>query len=248
MRVLLVESDRSKSAKLAAFLNAEGVNVDTAESGEEAFNLLKHYEADLMLLNLALPDMPGSTLISRIRAARRDIPVLALSASPSVKSRLRALAAGADDVVERTIDHDELLARTRAIVRRSRGYNPPKLQVGALTLDLQRQEVVANGNVVSLTVKEFAVLQLLVTRKNTIMTKEAILTNIYGGMDEPELKIIDVFICKLRKKLAGAGLADVIGTVWGRGYMVRDLPRDRNTPTEPRIPQPTQRTLEIVAV
>ena len=247
MRVLLVEHDRGRAAQLAVFLKAEGVHLETTDTGEEALDLVRHYEFDLMLLNLALPDMPGSSVISRMRAARRDTPVLAFSKAVSTEPRLKALAAGADDVVDLMIDRSELFARMRAILRRSRGHSQPKIQVGAVTLDIEQQQVVAKGKTLSLTGTEFAILQLLMVRKNTVMTKEAILINIYGGRDEPEPKIIDVFICKLRKKLAEAGVIDVVGTVWGRGYTVRDQSEDRDTPAAPRTPQPVQqRTRQLL--
>ena len=238
MRVLLVEYDQSRAAQLAVFLKAEGVHVETTDTSEEALDLVRHYEFDLMLLNLAMPNMPGSSVISRMRAARRDTPVLAFSKAISTEPRLKALAAGADDVVDLMIDRSELLARMRAIVRRSRGHSQPKIQVGAVTLDIEQQQVVADGKTVSLTAKEFAILHLLMQRKNMVLTKEAILTNLYDGMDEPEPKIIDVFICKLRKKLAAAGVTDVVGTVWGRGYTVRDQSENRDTTAAPRTPQP----------
>ena len=110
----------------------------------------------------------------------------------------------------------------KAIVRRSKGYSQPTLRVGALQLNLESREVMVSGEPVHLTGKEYAMLELMVLRKGTVLTKEAFLNHLYGGMDEPEVKIIDVFICKLRKKLAAAGAGEIIGTVWGRGYTVRD--------------------------
>ncbi len=200
------------------------------------------YEFDLVLLNLVLPDVDGGALISRIRSAKYETPIIALSAIP--QARLKALAAGADDVVERDIDRAELGARIRAIVRRSRGFRQSLLQVGSLTLDVDQHDAVANGVRVHFTAKEFDILQLLVLRRNMIMTKEAILSHLYGGMDEPEIKIIDVFICKIRSKLAKAGLPTVISTVWGRGYTVKDNGAEK-LPATPR-PMPA-RTENIFA-
>ena len=234
MRVLLVESNSRHAAAISADLNAEAIRVEIAGSGDDALYLMRDYEYDLVLLNLLLPDMDGSALISRIRSARYKTPIIALSAIP--QARLKALAAGADDVVERDMDRAELGARIRAIVRRTRGYSQSQLQVGSLTLDVDQQDVVANGVRVHLTAKEFAILQLLVLRRNMILTKEAILSQLYGGMDEPEIKIIDVFICKIRSKLTKAGLPNVIGTVWGRGYTVKDTGSE--TPAVIPRPQP----------
>ena len=237
MRVLLVEGNSRYAATVFADLKTEAIRADIAETGEEALHFMRSCEFDLVLLNLVLPDMDGNSLISRIRTAKHETPIIALSAVPH--ARLKALGAGADDVVERDVDRAELAARIRAIVRRSRGFSQPQLQVGNLTLDVSCQDVVANGVRVHLTVKEFAILQLLMLRRNMIMTKEAILTQVYGGMDEPEIKIIDVFICKIRNKLTKAGLPNVISTVWGRGYMVKDIGRERSA-TTPVRPQPAR--------
>ena len=236
MRVLLVENNARFAAALTADLQADAIRVELAQSGEDALSVMRDYEFDLGLINLQLPDMDGCSLISRIRLGKNHTPVIALSAAP--QPRLRALAAGADDVVERDIDRAELIARIRAIVRRSRGFSQSLLTVGDLTLNVDQHDVTAHGVRVHLTAKEFAILELLVLRRNMIMTKEVILSQLYGGMDAPEIKIIDVFVCKIRNKLTKAGLPSVISTVWGRGYTVNDTGSDA-----PRIaprPQPAQ--------
>lgn len=242
MRVLMVEASSKFAAAVSADLKVAAVRVDVAESGEDALYLMRDFEFDLVLLNMQLPDIDGAMLISRIRSAKHQTPIIALSSL--LQARLKALGAGADDVVDRDIDRTELGARIRAIVRRSRGYSQPQLQVGNLTLDVDQHDVVANGVRVHFTVKEFAILQLLVLRRNMTMTKEAILSHLYGGMDEPEIKIIDVFICKIRSKLSKAGLPTVISTVWGRGYSVNDIGPD--APVNRPSPQPA-RTEEVSA-
>ena len=232
MRVLLVESNVRSAAAIAADLKADAIRVELATNGDDALYILRDYQFDLVLLNQRLPDMEGATLISRIRAAKHDTPIIALSAVP--QARLKALTAGADDVVELEMNRVELIARIRAVVRRSRGYSQSTLRVGDLTLDVDQHDVTAHGVRVPFTAREFAILELLVLRRNMIMTKEAILAHLYGGLDEPEIKIIDVFVCKIRSKLAKAGMPNVISTVWGRGYTVKDI-----TPDTLRIaPQP----------
>ena len=243
MRVLLVENHARYVKALGATLKTDGISVELASTGEDALDLLRHYEFDLVLLSLFMPDMEGSTLIARIRSAGHETPILALSNLQ--QARVRALSAGADDVVEHDIDHAELVARIRAIVRRTRGYSKPMLQIGALTLHVDSHEISANGHHVHLTGKEFALLQLMVLRRNMILTKETILTNLYGGMDEPELKIIDVFVYKLRNKLAKAGLSNVIRTVWGRGYTIRDNNTEGDTVQPPRVKQPARPEKEL---
>ena len=232
MRILLVENSARFAASLAADLKADAIRVERAESGEDALYVMRDYEFDLVLLNQRLPDMEGATLISRIRSAKHQTPIIALAAAS--QTRLRVLAAGADDVVEPEMDRIELIARIRAVVRRNRGFSQSLLRIGDLTLDVDQHDVTAKGVRVHFTPREFAILELLVLRRNVVMTKEVILTHLYGGIDEPEIKIIDVFMCKIRTKLAKAGLPTVISTVWGRGYTVKDV-----TPDTPRIaPQP----------
>ncbi len=222
MRVLIAEDDGLSNRALAQLLRANGVIVDQIDRGEEALALVRHYDYDVVLADLLLPDMEGGDLVRRMRAARVDTPVIIQSEQVRPQARVKAFGMGADDFIIKPYDHGELFARMQAIVRRSKGYSQPVLRCGPLQLNLDSREVQVSGTGVHLTGKEYAILELLVLRKGMVLTKEVFLNHLYGGMDEPEMKIIDVFICKLRKKLAEAGAPSVIGTVWGRGYMVRD--------------------------
>ena len=222
MRVLIVEDDGLSNRALAQLLRSHGVIVDQIDQGEEALALVKHYDYDMVLTDLVLPDMEGYDIVRRMRSARIDTPVIIQASMVRPQARVKAFAIGADDFITKPFDHAELFARMQAIVRRSKGYSQPTLRCGMLQLNLDSREVLVSGRPVHLTGKEYAILELLVLRKGMVLTKEVFLNHLYGGMDEPEMKIIDVFICKLRKKLAEAGAPNVIGTVWGRGYMVRD--------------------------
>ncbi len=222
MRVLIVEDDGLSNRALGLLLRSSGVIVDHIDSGEEALELTRHYDYDVVLVDLVLPDMEGYDVVRRMRAARVDTPVIIQSALVRPQARVKAFGMGADDFITKPFDHAELFARMQAIVRRSKGYSQPTLRCGSLQLNLDSREVLVSGQRVHLTGKEYSILELLVLRKGMVLTKEVFLNHLYGGMDEPEMKIIDVFICKLRKKLAEAGAPNVIGTVWGRGYMVRD--------------------------
>ena len=219
MRVLLVESDPILVKGLMALFRVRGVVADNAETASEAFELLRHYEYDLVLSEGGASSSPD--LLRRMRAARNATPVIVLCAHDS-QARVQSLAAGADDVLAKPFDPQELIARMQAIVRRVKGFAEAALTVGPLTLRQDSHEVTVNGRDVKLTGKEYAILELLVLRKGTVQTKDAFLNHIYGGMDEPEAKIIDVFICKLRKKLGVAGADNLITTVWGRGYMLKE--------------------------
>ena len=238
MRVLLVEDDLTTARGVSLMLRAANAMVDVIDTGEEALEMVRHYDYDVVVLDLMLPDMEGYEVIRRMRAARRDTPVLILSGLSRPQAKVKGFAAGADDFITKPFDKAELVARIQAIVRRSKGYSQPGLQVGPLHLNLDSREVSVDGQPVHLTGKEYSILELLTLRRGMVLTKEAFLNHLYGGMDEPEMKIIDVFICKLRKKLAKAGAPDLIGTVWGRGYIMRTpeaapVPVYRSPVTEP---------------
>ena len=224
MRILLVEDDPAAAPAISMMLKSRGAVIDEADTGEEALELVRRYDYDAVVLDLLLPDMEGYDVVRRMRAARVDVPVLILSGISRPQAKVKGLAMGADDFLTKPFDKAELLARVQAVIRRSKGFSQPALRVGPLQLNLDSGEVAVDGNLVHLTGKEYSILELLVLRKGMVLTKEAFLNHLYGGMDEPEMKIIDVFICKLRKKLAQAGAGNVIATVWGRGYMLRDTP------------------------
>ena len=242
MRVLLVEDDLVAARSVSLMLKAGGFVVDQADSGEDAVDLVRHYDYDVVVLDLMLPDMEGYDVVRRMRAARLETPVLILSGINRPQARVKAFGVGADDFITKPFDGAELIARLQAIVRRSKGYSQPQLRVGNLVLNLDSREVLVGSRKVHLTGKEYAILELLVLRKGMVLTKEAFLNHLYGGMDEPEMKIIDVFICKLRKKLVSAGADNLIGTVWGRGYMIRE-PSEDLRPYDAALPSPTTLTL-----
>ena len=222
MRVLLVEDDITTSRGVTMMLKQAAMVVDAVDTGEEALELARLYDYDVVILDLMLPDMEGYEVVRRLRGARVETPVLILSGLTRPQAKVKGFGMGADDFITKPFDQQELLARIQAVVRRAKGFSQPVLSVGPLALNLGSREVSVAGSPVHLTGKEYAILELLTLRKGAVLTKEAFLNHLYGGMDEPEAKIIDVFICKLRKKLAVAGADNLIGTVWGRGYVMRD--------------------------
>jgi two-component system cell cycle response regulator CtrA len=242
MRVLLVEDDLTSARGLALMLRSGGAVVDHADTGEEALELVRHYDYDIVVLDLMLADMEGYDVVRRMRSGRIDVPVLILSGLTRPQAKVKALALGADDFLTKPFDKAELLARMQAVVRRSKGFSQPALRIGNMQLNLESREVTVDDGPVHLTGKEYAIMELLVLRKGMVLTKEAFLNHLYGGMDEPEMKIIDVFICKLRKKLALAGADNLIGTVWGRGYVIREPSMRSALPPLPVMapPRPVQ--------
>src|SRR5271165_2353304 len=223
MRVLLVEDDLTASRGITMMLRSHGAIVDQTDTGEEALELVRHYDYDIMVLDLLLPDMEGYDVVRRMRSGRVETPVLILSGLTRPQAKVKGFGMGADDYITKPFDKAELIARIQAVIRRSKGYSQPLLKIGPLHLNLDSRDVSVDGTPVHLTGKEYAILELLVLRKGMVLTKEAFLNHLYGGIDEPEMKIIDVFICKLRKKLAMANTGQhYIETVWGRGYVLRD--------------------------
>ncbi|WP_420860140.1 response regulator transcription factor CtrA [Marivivens marinus] len=223
MRILLVEDDPTTSKSIEMMLTHANLNVYTTDLGEEGIDLAKLYDYDLILLDINLPDMTGHEVLRQLRLARVDTPILILSGEDGTESKLRGFGSGADDYLTKPFHREELVARIHAIIRRSKGHAQSVIKTGRIAVNLDAKTVDVGGTPVHLTGKEYQMLELLSLRKGTTLTKEMFLNHLYGGMDEPELKIIDVFICKLRKKLSQAtGGDNYIETVWGRGYVLRD--------------------------
>jgi len=223
MRVLLIEDDSATAQSIELMLKSEGFNVYTTDLGEEGIDLGKIYDYDLILLDLSLPDMSGLEVLRQLRVGKINTPIMILSGSAEIDTKVKTLGNGADDYMTKPFHKDEMIARIHAVVRRSKGHAQSVIRTGDVVVNLDAKTVEVAGNRVHLTGKEYEMLELLSLRKGTTLTKEMFLNHLYGGMDEPELKIIDVFICKLRKKLAVANDGNsYIETVWGRGYVLRD--------------------------
>jgi two-component system cell cycle response regulator CtrA len=223
MRVLLVEDDSSIAKLVELTLRAEGFVVDTTDLGEDGLEIGKLYDYDIIILDLMLPDMDGYEVLRRLRAAHILTPILILSGLNEISDKVKGLGFGADDYLTKPFNKSELVARVQAIIRRSKGHAESIIRTGRMIVNLQTRTVEIDNRPIRLTGKEYAILELLSLRKGSTLTKEMFLNHLYGGIDEPELKIIDVFICKLRKKLSNVldGI-NYIETVWGRGYVLRD--------------------------
>jgi two-component system, cell cycle response regulator CtrA len=223
VRVLLVEDDIGTAQSIELMLKTENINVYRTDLGEEGIDLGKVYDYDIILLDLNLPDISGYEVLRSLRSAKVATPIMILSGLASIADKIRGLGLGADDYLAKPFHKAELVARIQAIVRRSKGHAQALIAIGDLVVNLDAKIVELHGERIHLTGKEYAILELLALRKGSTLTKEMFLNQLYGGMEEPEAKIIDVFICKLRKKLASAsGGLNFIETVWGRGYAMRE--------------------------
>jgi len=228
MRVLLIEDDGATAQSIELILKSESFVIYTTNLGEDGIDLSKVYEYDIILLDLNLPDMSGFEVLRSLRASKVKTPTLILSGLAGIEDKIKGLGGGADDYMTKPFHKDELVARIHSIVRRYRGHAQSVIEIDDLIINLDSKSVEVNGTRVHLTGKEYQMLELLALRKGTTLSKEMFLNNLYGGIDEPELKIIDVFMCKLRKKLANAsGGKNYVETVWGRGYMLRQPTDDK---------------------
>jgi two-component system cell cycle response regulator CtrA len=223
MHILLVEDNEATAKSVRLILTSLGHNVSHTASGEESVELVELYDYDAVLMDIDLEDITGIEALRELRLKKNATPVIILSGANEVETKVAALAAGADDYMTKPFHKDELSARLTAVVRRSRGHTDSVIRTGAIALNLNTRTAEVAGQSIHLTPSEYRMLELLSLRKNTVLTKEACLNHLYNGLSEPEPKIIDVFICKLRKKIASASGGDSqIETVWGGGYMLRD--------------------------
>ena len=232
-KLLLVEDDPALSELLEYRFTNEGYQVRTTPDGDEALLLATEDVPDLVILDWMIEGTSGIEVCRRLRRDKQTahVPIIMLTAREAEDDRVRGLDTGADDYLTKPFHRDELVARIHAIIRRSKGHSQSVIRTGKISVNLDAKTVEVGGKSVHLTGKEYQMLELLSLRKGTTLTKEMFLNHLYGGMDEPELKIIDVFICKLRKKLSEAtGDENYIETVWGRGYVLRD--------PEPRSDEP----------
>ena len=223
MHILLVEDDAVTAAKIEFLLQRENFICDTTDLGRVAINQGKLYDYDIIILDLVLPDMHGYDVLRELRTGGVQTPVLILSGLGELDDKVKGLSFGADDFLTKPFEHRELIARLQAIVRRSKGHTESTIRTGKLLVNLDSRTAEIGDRLLRITPKEYAILELLSLRKGTTLTKEFLLHQLYGGMDEPDLRIIDVFICRLRRKLAKATDGDhYIETVRGRGYLLRD--------------------------
>ena len=221
-RILIVEDEEKIARFVTLELEHEGYQVEHAADGRTAVDLALERDYDLILLDVLLPQLNGMEVLRRVRK-HKDVPVIMVTARDAVMDKVAGLDAGADDYLTKPFDKAELLARLQAVVRRSKGHSNSIIRTGDVEVNLDTQTVTVGTKTLHLTGKEYGIMELLSLRKGSTLNKDQFLNHLYGGIDEPELKIIDVFICKLRKKLEKAsGGKNYIETVWGRGYVLRD--------------------------
>lgn len=223
MRILIIDGDQSIADGLSFVIREAGYTSDHATTAEEGLSLARHYDYDVIVMDTVFQDMNGLEILYRFRSSGMKTPLIIISSAADVDLKVEALNAGADDYVVKPFHVNELIARAKAVVRRIQGHSASAIEVGRLKIDLRRNLAEVDGQLLNLTNKEYAILELLAIRKGVMISKDMFLNHLYGGIDEPEMKIVDVFICRLRKKIAAATNGDnFIETIWGRGYVLRD--------------------------
>jgi two-component system, cell cycle response regulator CtrA len=232
MQILQIEDDDVTARSCELMLKVSGFTYERASLGREGIDLGMAFDYDLILLDLMLPDISGLTVLTRLRAAGVKTPVIVLSGCDDIPTKAKVLNAGADDYITKPFHRDELTVRIQAVVRRARGLANSVITIGVLSVNMTAKVVKVAGTEVYLTGREYDVVEFLALRRDQVVSREALMCHMYGGRDEPELKILDVFTCKLRKKLAAHTNQQVIETVWGRGY---------------KLVSPTEHTQEVAA-
>lgn len=247
MKILSFETFNNKKDLLTAFLRSRLAIVDEANDCDEALDLVKFYEYDVILLRLAEDRPHDIDIIRKLRMARVRAPIVGIARMMSEPARLRVLQAGADDLIVDALSHEEIFMKVQNLIRRSRGFQDNELRIGSVEINMNAKKIFTKGRPVTLTKKEYQIAEILALRKGVVLSKEAILDHLYGGLDEPNPKIIDVFICKIRKKLQMMGVDDFIETNWGRGYMVidhrRDAAADAAERAVPNMAEPVSRAI-----
>ena len=223
MRILLAQGHTAEAKTTSRLLESGGGVIDHVRTGRDALMFLQTYEYDLIVLDRSLADGEGSDALRRFRAQGFSAPVLMIGDFANGALRAQVLRAGADDVMTKPIDDVEFLARVDSIVRRRNGFARSVLSVGPLHMDMASREVRINDQLMPVTRKEYAILELMALRKGRVIPKQTFLDHLYNGLDGPETRVIDVFVCNLRKKLAGWGYGNLIDTMRGHGYIMRDL-------------------------
>jgi len=221
MQVLLIEKKPNTSQFTEMWLKQADLNVHRTNSEKHGIGLAKSHDYDIILLDLSVPDMSGHAVLMNLRTARVETPVMILSDCNDPKIEISALNSGADDYLTKPLHLETLVARMHAIVRRSKGHAQSVILIGQISINLNTKTVEVGGKPVQLARKEYQIFELLSIRKGTIVTKKMFLDNLYGGMNEPLLKIIHVLVCKIRKKLSEAtGGEHYIETVRSHGYIL----------------------------
>lgn len=218
MKALIIEDEPVLQKQLEAALKQSGFTVEVASDGREGAWMAQEYPLDVAVIDLGLPEKSGLEVIKELRGSGCTYPVLILTARSRWQDKVEGLEAGADDYLTKPFQTEELVARLRALIRRSGGWVESVLKSGPISLDTRQQSVTANGLDVPLTAYEYRLLEYLITHAGKVLSKSELTDHIYAEADERDSNVIEVFVRRLRKKLDPEGTLSPISTLRGRGY------------------------------
>ena len=218
MRLLVIEDDVTLRETLAQKLSDEGFAVEQAGDGKEGLYFAEEYPIDLAIIDLGLPEVSGLEIIRQVRAAGKTYPILILTARDRWEDKVDGLSAGADDYVVKPFHFEEVSARVNALLRRSGGWASSQLEAGPVSLDMSRQELKVNDDVLELTSFEYKIIEYLMVRAGQVISKAELTDRLYDQDFERDSNVIEVFIGRLRKKMDPDNSINPIETLRGRGY------------------------------
>jgi two-component system response regulator PhoP len=218
MRILIVEDDSRLLLQLDQYMQSQGFSVDLADDGEKALYQLKEYDYDLAIIDVGIPSIDGFEVIQRARASDITCPIIILTARDRWQEKVRGLECGADDYLTKPFVHEELLARVKALIRRSAGQASPLIQKGALSLDTIANQLYVNDEPVELTAYEYKVIEYLMMNPNKVVSKTEMVEHIYDQDFDLDSNVIEVFVGRLRRKMDKDNKLKPIETLRGRGY------------------------------
>ena len=229
MKILVVEDDISMSNHIVEILKSRNFMYECINNGSDALYSIKTIKYDLILLDMGLPKISGSEILSKIRNMNISTPVIVVSATSNVKNKVSSLEMGADDYIMKPFDKREIIARIQSVKRRYIGFSSSIIEHGNISLNLAEQSIFIDSKEVHFTKKEYIMMELLMTKKGSLVCKDVFLDNLYSNAcDEPSVKIVDVFACKLRKKLKKHGANVAIKTIWSRGCSLELIDKEAN--------------------
>ncbi len=223
MKVLVVEDELRLARLVKQGLEEYNFQVDMVHDGEEGLHMAEEYPYDAVVLDINLPGVDGMTILARLRERQADVPVLLVTARTEIKDRIHGLDTGADDYIPKPFDMSELIARIRSAIRRSKGKPSPRIEIDDLEIDTNTHAVKRGGVEISLSAREFSLLQYLAMNSGRIVSRPELLEHIYATDVDWESNVIDVYITYLRRKIDKGFGRPLIHTVRGSGYMMKGV-------------------------
>ena len=221
MKILIIEDEKKLAKLMKKGLEENSFTVDLSHDGEEGMYMATEYPYDAILLDLTLPKKDGLEILNSLRTARREVPVLVITARGGIEQKIQGLNLGADDYIAKPFDLNELIARLRTVIRRSKGKPSPLIVIEDLAVDTNARRVQRGGKEISLTAKEFSLLEYLALNAGRVVSRTELIDHIYDTDSEGDSNVIDVYINYLRNKIDKGFDEQLIQTRRGAGYLLK---------------------------